>query len=758
MSDLKNALAPGTLLYSGKNTYQVVKPLGSGGFGITYLVQAQINQGGVVMSYYYAMKEHFLSRACERNNSEVIYSNPVANEVQNSQRDFLAEAKRLQDVGTQHDNIVHVNEIFNANNTSYYVMEFLSGDSLRKYVNKRGRLSEQEMLQIMNPIIDAIGFIHANNMTHLDVKPDNIMLTQAPDGGIRPVLIDFGLSKHYDETGRATSTINTLGCSDGFSPVEQYGGITTFQPTADIYALAATMAFCLTGTNPKKSTDMLPGEAANYVVGTSASVGSTIVKMMDMNRAARPQSINEVKELLTAPVPTQPVSPPVPPIPPVPPVPPTPPTEKPKLKKWEIGLLVTIAACIAIGAIVSLCNNSSSNTATTERGSYPYYPDEEVVAVEEAVDSVCVDNSVVEVEEEISEDYSEQSNLPITYANGTSSSYFPGNTVISYVEGNVSTTYNSNAISRARRAPGSGDVKITLVWDFNGDLDLIANTANAKDVYYGQHSEEWTGASYSGDQTGGYGSYESINFSTPKNGLYDAFVRVRSVPSNGGDVHLVVTIDNETKVYSTRIKKSGSDIKDVRLANFYYDNSRYSSSSSSSSSSNSSSSSSSSSNSVAPTTYTSGSTNSYASGDAIDSYYQANVSTDYDSYAVTRASSLGRSGQLRVTLLWDFSNDLDLIVNQSDGKDIYFGNTSISATGAQYSGDQTGGNRSWEQVTWSNPSSGLYDAFVRVRGTLSEGGTVKLVVTDGGSSTVYTTRIVKTASEKKDIRIAQFRH
>ncbi|MDE6463023.1 MAG: protein kinase, partial [Muribaculaceae bacterium] len=206
MPEIKNALVPGTLLTSGQQTYRVVKTLGAGGFGITYLVEAQVVEGDNVHSFFYAMKEHFLGRCCERieGSSKVVYSNPVADEVQNSQRDFVAEAVRLQKLGSRHDNIVKVREIFEANNTAYYIMEYLQGNSLRDYVKQRGALSEQEMLSLTTPILDAIGFLHANRMTHLDIKPENIMLTPDPTGKPRPVLIDFGLSKHYDGEGRPT--------------------------------------------------------------------------------------------------------------------------------------------------------------------------------------------------------------------------------------------------------------------------------------------------------------------------------------------------------------------------------------------------------------------------------------------------------------------------------------------------------------------------------------------------------------------------
>lgn len=130
----------------------------------------------------------------------------------------------------------------------------------------------------MNPIIDAILYLHKNRMTHLDIKPDNIMLANDEKGNLRPVLIDFGLSKHYDKNGSPTSTINTLGCSDGYAPIEQYAGITTFSPSADIYALGATMWFCLTGHDPKKSTDTDEEQLCRYLLSNISSSTKEAIK------------------------------------------------------------------------------------------------------------------------------------------------------------------------------------------------------------------------------------------------------------------------------------------------------------------------------------------------------------------------------------------------------------------------------------------------------------------------------------------------
>ena len=158
--------------------------------------------------------------------------------------------RRLQKIGVSHPNIVSVNEVFEANNTAYYVMEYIDGESLRSYVQRNGPLGEAGLRRLLLPVMDAVEALHAERLTHLDIKPDNIMLARRKDGSIRPVLIDFGLAKHYGADGTPTSTVNTLGCSAGYSPMEQYMGIRTFSPTADVYALGATMLYCLTGETP----------------------------------------------------------------------------------------------------------------------------------------------------------------------------------------------------------------------------------------------------------------------------------------------------------------------------------------------------------------------------------------------------------------------------------------------------------------------------------------------------------------------------
>lgn len=288
------ALPAGTVLASSERTYTVESVLGAGGFGVTYRATATISVQNIEVEVHFAIKEHFLNALCERegDTSRVKYSAPVRQQVEGSLKDFIGEARRLQKIGVSHPNIVSVNEVFEANNTAYYVMEYIDGESLRSYVQRHGPLGEAGLRRLLLPVMDAVEALHAERLTHLDIKPDNIMLARRKDGCIRPVLIDFGLAKHYGADGTPTSTINTLGCSAGYSPMEQYMGIRTFSPTADVYALGATMLYCLTGETPRAANEITPDDISGAIpAGVSEALRHTISEAMEASARARTQSV-----------------------------------------------------------------------------------------------------------------------------------------------------------------------------------------------------------------------------------------------------------------------------------------------------------------------------------------------------------------------------------------------------------------------------------------------------------------------------------
>lgn len=305
MSDTNfpQALPTGTLLRGSANSYRIERVLGSGGFGITYLASTTLSVDGISVKAHFAIKEHFPKELCFREPDGMVYCHTHNIErTKATLKDFVTEARRLRKIAaaTPNRNIVKVREVFEANGTAYYVMEYLEGPTIAQYVASHGAFDEAGALTIMQPILHAAETLHANSITHLDIKPANIVLCSDGYSGMRPVLIDFGLAKHYDANGMATSTINTIGCSKGYAPLEQYAGLRKFSPQSDVYALSATLLFMLTAQTPPHAEDITPQHIAGMLYGTgvSAETVRAIQHGMAYSRADRTASATQlIREL-----------------------------------------------------------------------------------------------------------------------------------------------------------------------------------------------------------------------------------------------------------------------------------------------------------------------------------------------------------------------------------------------------------------------------------------------------------------------------
>ena len=292
MEQWDDVLPVGSVLRSGKREYRVEAVLGKGGFGITYKVSAMEQVGRIPVRVEFAMKEFFMD-GCLRDASGKVSTAATKGEAADGLKDFISEARRLSSLCEQCRNIVPVDEVFEANGTACYVMEFLDGGSLADYVKKHGALSVGAAKKILKPVADAVAFLHCNRITHLDIKPGNIMFRSNGE----PVLIDFGLARHYDRRGNATTTVRTLAYSAGFSPAEQYVGLKQFSPQSDVYALAATFANMLTGKTPPEAID-LEFSLNDWSVCLPEEVRPAVVHAMAYSRKDRTLSVCDfVKEL-----------------------------------------------------------------------------------------------------------------------------------------------------------------------------------------------------------------------------------------------------------------------------------------------------------------------------------------------------------------------------------------------------------------------------------------------------------------------------
>ena len=291
------ALPLGTTLNGGSYLYEVVEYLGQGGFGITYKVKTEVLVKNIAFNLFFAIKEYF-PKSCWRgdNGITVQYSRALEDDMKSGLADFVTEGERLQRVCKLNTSIVSVNEVFQANNTAYYVMEYLEGGDLRDLIKNNGcGVSEAKMMSIMRPVAEAVQCLHDNNMLHLDIKPENIVMRYNNDAlHDEPVLIDFGIAVHFDSKGNPTTKSPSAGVSAGYSPKEQYSSIRTFDPRYDIYAFSATCFYLLTGKDPIDSLNM----SADFVgkelpQDLSESTASAIVRGMSLDKSGRQKSMQE---------------------------------------------------------------------------------------------------------------------------------------------------------------------------------------------------------------------------------------------------------------------------------------------------------------------------------------------------------------------------------------------------------------------------------------------------------------------------------
>jgi len=295
-------LSPGTRLQSGK--YSIVSGIGQGGFGITYrgilFVRHKESLGAINLKEKVAIKEFFFQDYCTRkeNSHEISISTTKGKEIFDRFREKLIKEARIL-AQLNHPYIVNVLEVFEENNTVYMVMEYIEGESLRDRLEKEKKLLVDQALKYIRQVGEALTHIHEKRILHLDVKPSNILIASEND---QAMLIDFGISKRYDESFRETS-LTLAGKSKGYAPIEQSSekGAAMFAPSLDVYSLGATLYHCLTGCIPPDSTDILeegltPPVELNRDI--PESLNQAIMKAMALRKADRYQSIVELLNAL----------------------------------------------------------------------------------------------------------------------------------------------------------------------------------------------------------------------------------------------------------------------------------------------------------------------------------------------------------------------------------------------------------------------------------------------------------------------------
>lgn len=224
------------------NKYRIEDVIDEGGMGIVYLCFDTVLQTRV------SIKEYFPRRFAMRTHGErdiTVYKGRSGELYEKGLQKFVNEA-RIQARFESMDSIIMVKDFFVENETAYIVMEHIEGENVKQYVERKGRIHPQKVLDIMFPILEALEQLHQEGLIHRDISPDNIILTEESKG----VLIDFGAARFSDMQENKTMTVFF---KRGYSAEEQYVEKSAKGAYTDVYGVCATMYFMLTGIRPEES-------------------------------------------------------------------------------------------------------------------------------------------------------------------------------------------------------------------------------------------------------------------------------------------------------------------------------------------------------------------------------------------------------------------------------------------------------------------------------------------------------------------------
>ena len=279
-------LPPQTIL-AGK--YLVGRVLGQGGFGITYI------GWDIALERKVAIKEYYPKGQVSRNPGSRRLTWYHDEQAQLARKDgmemFLKEARKMSRVDDI-PGVVRVRELFQENDTAYIVMDFVEGETLKARLNQSGPMSWDQAKEIFHPAIRAMEQVHKAGLIHRDLSPDNLMLTK--DGQV--FILDLGAAKDLNVNQGASSMQVAKG---GFSPFEQYTQRGGSGPWTDVYAMAATIYFTLTGKLPPVATDRVDEDTISWDLPRLDTLPrqalEALKKAMVVSAKKRTQSMEELE-------------------------------------------------------------------------------------------------------------------------------------------------------------------------------------------------------------------------------------------------------------------------------------------------------------------------------------------------------------------------------------------------------------------------------------------------------------------------------
>jgi serine/threonine protein kinase len=205
----------------------------------SYHVKSEIGRGGMAIVHLAELETFDTNVALKVLNKEYVNND-------NIRKRFLAEAKNM--FRMSHTNIVKVIDLLDEGDFVAFAMEYIDGETLKQYLERKGRLSDEEIMALFTQMLAAVGYVHEQNLVHRDIKPSNFMLDRK--GRIK--LMDFGIAKTLDASSSdytQTGTGFQMGTPMYMSP-EQITETKTVTAQSDIYSLGVVLWQLVTGERP----------------------------------------------------------------------------------------------------------------------------------------------------------------------------------------------------------------------------------------------------------------------------------------------------------------------------------------------------------------------------------------------------------------------------------------------------------------------------------------------------------------------------
>ena len=270
--------------------FKITGIVGEGGFGIVYLAyEATLDRTVAIKEY---LPVSIAGRTGDR--SVMVRSQLNTDAFTSGLKNFLREAQMLAKFS--HPALVEVHRVWEQNSTAYMAMRFYAGKTLRELYRGSAGLDEQAIRRIIEPIFDALTLLHAQNVIHRDVSPDNILMRASG----APVLLDLGAARLV--VGGMTQALTTV-LKPGYAPIEQYVDDGTMHqgPWTDVYGLGAVLYFLLAGAAPPQAvarmiTDPLPGLVGAINASCSSQFLAGLIQALAVRPENRFQSVEALRE------------------------------------------------------------------------------------------------------------------------------------------------------------------------------------------------------------------------------------------------------------------------------------------------------------------------------------------------------------------------------------------------------------------------------------------------------------------------------